>query len=156
MPRPFRFRLWTIRQWARFSAIMATIAPRTDAETSPRRRPEIPKTLIRAGSVVLHDRAFVVAFEAVAPDRWLGFRLCSQTGPLHRRHVILAPSEAESALPLLGRLGRMIVRTDEPVVLGSASATLGHLDELVLRRVALAMRRDADASTLEGMTRGYA
>jgi hypothetical protein len=150
-----RFRLWTIRHWARFSAIMATLAPETIAETKPRGRPETQKTMIRAGSVVLQDRALAVVVRA-AGDDWLGFQVRTQTGPLHRRHVILSPSEAESAMPLFDRVGRLIVRTDEPLLVTSRASVVGHLDEFLLRRVSIALQRDLHTSTLEGATHGFA
>lgn len=119
------------------------------------------KSDLAPGVVTFSDRQFAVVTRRLEGDAgWLAFRLCAQTGPLHRSHVILSPRETSAlffAAPLADRsTGRIIVRTADPVLVSDADRIVGRVDDLVLDRVRAAWLRDRQASILEDASHGVA
>ena len=93
-------------------ANMATAAPRYgDRNTTGTRLG--PFQRIEPGSVLLNGDRFVVAWIAVQTG-WLALPIVMQTAPLHRSDVIVG---ADAMLPSRSGVGRMLVKTAEPVLL---------------------------------------
>lgn len=140
---------------------MARLAPR---ESAPIDRPAPRfhlKSDLAPGVVTFSDRQFAVVARRLEGDAgWLAFRLCAQTGPLHRSHVILSPRETSAlffATPLADRsTGRVIIRTADPVLVSDTDRVVGRVDDLVLDRVRAAWLRDRQASILEDAAHGVA